>query len=284
LSGGRGWVRSYKNIKPGRIYCEETMIRITIYGFMGHMGRRIWACARDDGGFALAGAIERLNHRDIGEKITADVSLSSDIDAGLDNTDVVIDFSCHDASPVFAAACARHGKPVVIGTTGLTRGEMEKIRECSGTIPVLVAPNMSLGVNLLFKVMPAIARALGDGYDIEIVEAHHNRKKDAPSGTALGIARRICEATGRDEDKDLVYGRHGETGPRPKRQIAVHAIRAGDIVGDHTVIFSAPGERIEVTHRAHSRDTFARGALLAAKFIVGKEPGLYDMADVLGLS
>ena len=259
------------------------MIKITICGFMGRMGQRVWACAREEGDFSLAGAIDRPDHPEMGKEITPGVSLSSEIDVILDKTDVVIDFSHHEAAPGIATACSRHGRPVVIGTTGLTPEERDKIEEGAQSIPVLVAPNMSLGVNLLFKVVPAIASALGDGYDIEIVEAHHNRKKDAPSGTALGIARRICEATGRDEDKDLVYGRHGETGPRPKRQIAVHAIRAGDIIGDHTIIFSTPGERIEVTHRAHSRDTFARGALLAARFVIGKDPGLYDMADVLGI-
>ena len=260
------------------------MVKIIICGFMGRMGQRIWACAREEGGFALAGAIEATGHPDIGSGIVDGAILSSDIEAVLDGADVVIDFSHHEASPLFAAACARRGKPIVIGTTGLTEEEMGRLRKCAGKIPVLVAPNMSLGVNLLFKVVPLIARALGDEYDIEIVEAHHKRKKDAPSGTALGLARKICESTGRQEKEDLVYGRRGETGPRPVRQIAIHAVRAGDIVGDHTVIFSAPGERIEVTHRAHSRDTFARGALLAAKFIAERTPGLYDMADVLGLS
>ena len=172
---------------------------------------------------------------------------------------------------------------VVTGTTGLTDEQKAEIEKAAEKIPVLFAPNMSVGVNLLFKLVGEVAAALGDAYDIEIIETHHRFKKDAPSGTALRLAEKIAEATGRDIAKDIVHGREGAVGERTEREIGMHAVRGGDIVGDHIVLYSTLGERVELTHRAHTRDTFVRGALRAARFLVGKPAGMYDMRDVLGL-
>jgi len=182
-----------------------------------------------------------------------------------------------------AEECAANGTAAVIGTTGIGPQHIAAFRAASAVVPCLVAPNMSLGVNLLFKFAPMIATALGAEYDIEIVEAHHRYKKDAPSGTALRLAENIVKSTGRDMQRDCLHGRSGIVGERPTGQIGIHAVRAGDIVGDHTVLFSCPGERIELTHRAHSRDTFCHGAIAAARFLAGKPPGMYTMDDVLGL-
>jgi 4-hydroxy-tetrahydrodipicolinate reductase len=170
----------------------------------------------------------------------------------------------------------------VVGTTGLLAGDHAAIDEVARVIPVLQSPNMSLGVNLLFALAAQVARRLGDDYDIEVVEAHHRYKKDAPSGTALGIVKAICDATGKSPERDVVYGRHGEA-ERRRGEIGVHAVRVGDVVGDHTVTFGAPGERIELTHLASTRDVFARGALRAAAWLHGKPVGRFSMSDVLGL-
>jgi 4-hydroxy-tetrahydrodipicolinate reductase len=177
----------------------------------------------------------------------------------------------------------KQGKAMVIGTTGLSKDDLAALREAAAVIPIMQAPNMSVGVNLLLKVLKDVARVLGDDYDIEIVEAHHRLKKDAPSGTALKMAEVIAQAVDRNLDEVGVYSRHGIIGERKKKEIGIQTVRAGDIVGDHTVLFGGLGERIEITHKASSRDTFARGALKAALWLAGKKPGLYDMQDVLGL-
>jgi 4-hydroxy-tetrahydrodipicolinate reductase len=196
----------------------------------------------------------------------------------------VIDFTSHVGVPATIAVVAKAGKALVIGTTGLTRDEQAALDKAAVRVPIVYAPNMSVGVNLLFRLVGQVAKTLGSGYDVEIVEAHHNQKKDAPSGTARKLAENIAAALGRDLEHDGVYGREGIVGARGPNEIGVHAVRAGDIVGEHTVIYAGPGERIEITHRAHSRDTFARGALRAAKRVVGKPPKLYSMLDVLGLA
>jgi 4-hydroxy-tetrahydrodipicolinate reductase len=180
-------------------------------------------------------------------------------------------------------AASQAGVAAVVGTTGLSEADITRARELAARVPCVQSPNMSVGVNVLYGVLARVARTLGDGYDIEIIEAHHHFKKDSPSGTADRMARVLAEALGRDLRKVGVYGRFGIVGERTKEEIGVHAIRAGDIVGEHTILFGGMGERIEITHRAHSRDNFAFGALRAARWVVGRSPGLYDMLDVLGL-
>ncbi|MCX6338485.1 MAG: 4-hydroxy-tetrahydrodipicolinate reductase [Candidatus Aureabacteria bacterium] len=264
------------------------MIKMIVCGACGRMGRRIIACAAEDGEITLAGAIEREGHpclgRDAGEVAGAGrlgVPVTADLTAAASAGDVVVDFSQHEASARNAATASALKKPVVIGTTGLGGREMQAIENASRTVACLVAPNMSLGVNLLFRIAAEVARSLGEEYDVEIVEVHHRFKKDAPSGTAKRLAAAVADALGKDLGELACHGRSGETGERPRGQIGIHAVRQGDVVGEHTVSFASLGERLELVHRAHSRDAFARGALRAAKWIVGKPPGLYDMANVL---
>jgi len=266
------------------------MIKLTIFGASGRMGRRIAFCSGDDPEVEITGGLEVEGNPQIGVDFgrvagieDIDVPIVSDVKAAAENADVVIDFSFHQATVKNLSEVAELNKPIVIGTTGFSGDELAQIKDFSNRIPILLAPNMSLGVNLVFKLVGQIATALGDEYDIEIVEAHHNQKKDAPSGTAKKIAEKIAEALKRNLDQVAVHGRQGIVGERETGQIGIHAVRGGDIVGDHTIIYAGPGERIELKHQAHSRDTFARGALKAAKFIAGKTPGLYGMDDVLGI-
>jgi 4-hydroxy-tetrahydrodipicolinate reductase len=197
--------------------------------------------------------------------------------------DVLIDFTYHSVVPLNARLAAERGQALVVGTTGLAEDEAKAIRAASSFIPIVMSPNMSLGVNLLFALVEKAAAALGPNYDIEIVEMHHRHKKDAPSGTALRLAEKAADGRKVSLSEVACYGRSGITGERPVGQIAIHALRGGDVVGDHTVCFAAEGERIELGHRASSRDAFARGALRAAEWVHGRPPGLYDMMDVLGL-
>jgi 4-hydroxy-tetrahydrodipicolinate reductase len=264
------------------------MIKIIVCGACGRMGRRIIACAVEEGTIAVVGAVEREGHpclgKDAGEVAGVarlGVPVTADLKAVAGSADAIVDFSHHEAGAGNAAVAASLRKPIVIGTTGLNEGEMQAIRDASHTVACLVAPNMSVGVNLLFRVVADVARSLGDNYDAEIVEAHHRFKKDAPSGTAKRLASLIADAWGKRLDAVACHGRSGEPGERPKGQIGIHAVRQGDVVGEHTVSFASLGERVELVHKAHSRDTFARGALRAAQWIVGKPAGLYDMADVL---
>jgi len=258
---------------------------VVVNGAAGAMGRLIVRLLAEADDCQVVAAVDRPGHPDQGKDAgllagtePLAILLSADMP---DKADVAIDFSSPDASCALARRCAEMGIPVVIGTTGLSKAQETDLREqIAQRIPVLLAPNMSLGVNLMFRLVQEMARALPSGYDIEIVESHHRRKNDAPSGTAMEIVRRLCAALGRDEDA-LVFGRQGAVGPRPPEQIAVHAIRGGDIVGEHTVMFAAEGERLELTHRASSREVFARGAIAAARYLAGKQPGWYGMADVL---
>jgi len=211
------------------------------------------------------------------------ISVSADIDAAVAASDCLIDFTRPDGSMVHAEACAKHGKAAVIGTTGFSARQRDRIGELSRRIPIAMAPNFAVGVNVLFKLVDVAARALGDEFDIEIIEAHHRHKVDAPSGTALRIGEIAANALGRDPAKSAVHGRHGDTGERPRAAIGFHAVRGGDIVGEHTVMFAGSGERIELVVRSASRMTYALGALRAARFLQGRPPGLYDMQDVLGL-
>lgn len=266
------------------------MIRIGVAGAAGKMGSRIAALSREYEGLELAGAFERAGHKDMGKDIgilsgagESGIRLSGGVTEIMEAVDMVIDFTSVESTKENLRAASARGKAMVIGTTGFTKDDMREIGPFLKKIPCVMASNMSLGVNLLLKVLQDIARTLGDDYDIEIVEAHHRMKKDAPSGTALKMAQVIADAVGRNLDEVAVYARKGLIGARTRKEIGIQTVRAGDIVGEHTVIFGGLGERIEVIHRAASRDTFARGALKAALWLSGKPAGTYDMQDVLGL-
>jgi len=266
------------------------MVKVIVIGAGGRMGGRIITLGSATEGIELVGAVESPGHplvgKDVGEYLglgVTGVAVSSELASTVGKADVVIDFSHHNVVVPHLKVTAGAGKATVIGTTGLTNEERDAVRDLSRTAPVLLAPNMSVGVNVLFKVLADVSRILGDDYDVEIVEAHHNQKKDAPSGTAVRMAQIIAESLRRDLDAVAVYERKGMIGARPPKEIGIQTLRAGDIVGEHNVLFGGMGERLEFIHRAHSRDNFARGALRAAKWIAGRKPGFYDMQDVLGL-
>jgi 4-hydroxy-tetrahydrodipicolinate reductase len=239
---------------------------------------------------AARGAVERPGHLDLGQDAnivaglpSGGVALTDDFDAAIADADVVIDFTTPSSTAAIAERAAARGVRLVVGTTGLGADQRGALERAARSVPVVAAPNMSMGVNLLFRLVELTAAALGDGFDVEIVEAHHRAKRDAPSGTALRMAERIAAALGRDLGAVANYGRHGDVGPRPEREIGIQTVRGGDVVGEHTAYFLGQGERIELTHRASSRETFARGAVRAALWVAGAPPGLYDMHDVLGL-
>jgi 4-hydroxy-tetrahydrodipicolinate reductase len=212
------------------------------------------------------------------------VPVGDDLARALDaaKADVVVDFTSAEASVAHARACAARGVAMVVGSTGFTPALTDELRACAKTVPIVAAPNTSVGVNLVIRMAAELARVLGPGFDVEILEAHHRMKKDAPSGTALRLADVIAEALGRTRE-DLTFAREGQVGARPAKEIGVQTLRGGDVVGEHTVYFFGEGERIELTHRATNRDQFGLGALRAARWVAGRAPGLYDMADVLGL-
>jgi 4-hydroxy-tetrahydrodipicolinate reductase len=265
------------------------MANVVVTGAAGRMGIQIVRMVKEAKGLALSGAVERPGYpvgQDAG--LIAGVGrLGVDVvdvlGRALAGADVVIDFTSFEASVAHAELCAAKGVALVVGSTGFTPAAKAKIAEAAKRIPVLLSPNMSVGVNVMFDLVRRAAAILGDGYDIELVELHHKLKKDAPSGTAMRLAEVAAEARGLDPAKELAYARHGMIGERPAREIGVQTIRGGDIVGEHTVFYCGQGERLEITHRATSRDQFARGAVRAAEWIAGKPAGLYDMADVLGL-
>lgn len=266
------------------------MIRAIVTGACGRMGGRILSLIAETEGIEIAGAVERKGHpaigRDAGEAPgvgRTGILICDSLEKVIGQADVVIDFTSHDASLGNLEIAAAAGKAIVIGSTGITAQEMNRIRELSASVRCVVTPNMSVGVNVLLKVLADVSSILGDDYDVEIVEAHHHMKKDAPSGTALKMAQVVAESLGRNLDQVGVYSRKGMIGERTKKEIGIQTVRAGDIVGEHTVIFGGMGERLEFIHRAHSRDNFARGAIRAALWLAGKENGLYDMQDVLGL-
>ncbi len=266
------------------------MTSIGLIGAGGRMGQAIVRCARKNPDAVIAAAIERHGHpaigRDVGELAGIDpVGVTiGDQAAQLAPADVVVDFTFHSAVPDNARAAGKAGKAFVLGTTGLTEDEADAVRDVAATVPVVWAPNMSVGVNILLALVRDAAARLDDAYDIEIIEAHHRHKQDAPSGTALGLAREAAAGRGVDLDAVADYGRHGMTGEREAGRIGIHAVRGGDIVGDHTVIFAGEGERLELTHRAASRDVLAAGAVRAAVWVSGKPAGLYTMQDVLGIT
>lgn len=266
------------------------MVKIIVAGAAGKMGSRITALSKEYPELKLAGAFEKKGHPSIGKDIGAIVGigdiglkLSGSLEEIINNSDVIIDFTSPESTKENLKLASQKGKAMVIGTTGLSKEDMKEIEPLTKKIPCVLASNMSTGVNLLLKVLKDIAKVLGDEYDIEIVESHHRLKKDAPSGTALKMAQVIADAVNRNLDEVAVYSRKGMIGQRTKKEIGIQTVRAGDIVGEHTVLFGGLGERIEITHKASSRDTFARGALRAAVWISGKPAGLYDMQDVLGL-
>ena len=263
------------------------MVRLAIAGAAGKMGLRIFALSQVFKGVEVEAALENAGHPAIGEDVGELAGLGK---LGLpvqDRTetefDVLIDFTRPAGTMHWLDYCMAKQRGIVIGTTGHTPEQNRAIDAAAKTIPVLKASNMSVGMNLLFKLVGQVAAVLGDDYDIEIVEAHHRFKADAPSGTALSLRDSILKATGRDVEKDVIYGRKGDTGQRPPRQIGMHALRVGDTVGEHEVHFGNLGETVRISHSAHTRDTFARGALRAAVWLAGKPAGRYDMMDVLGL-
>lgn len=242
--------------------------RVLINGARGRMGQALIACAKAD-----PASFELSDGLDVGD----------DLAAALPSCDAVIDFTHADSTVTVAEACAAAGKILVIGTTGHNDADRARISELSKKIPVVFAPNFSVGVNTLFWLVRKATEILGPDFDLEVVEMHHRLKKDSPSGTARRLAEILAEVRELDYDKNVMHGREGMVGERQKTEIGMHAVRGGDVVGDHTVIYANVGERVELTHKASSRDTFAKGALRAARWAQGQKPGLYDMQDVLGL-
>lgn len=266
-------------------------VDIVVAGAAGRMGNRIVACLAGLPDLRLVAALEAPGHaaigRDAGELAgigKAGVSVGVDAAAEIMRDRVLIEFSVPEASLAHLRLVAQNGARAVIGTTGFSAEQRAEIGELAKRAPIVLSPNMSVATNVAFKLLATMAKALGDDYDIEITEIHHRFKKDAPSGTALRMAEVIAEALGRDLDQVAVYGRQGLPGERTRPEIGILSLRSGDVVGEHTVSFGTLGERLELVHRAHNRDTYARGAVRAARFIAGRPPGLYSMADVLGLA
>lgn len=264
------------------------MTKIAIAGAAGRMGRALIEATQIAEFATLTAAIERSGHpllgQDIGEIAGVGklgVVLSDDLNTAA--FDVLIDFTAPEATLMNVEICRKMHKSIVIGTTGLNDDQKNILREAAVSIPIVFAPNMSVGVNLCFKLLEIAAKVLGDTVDIEIIEAHHRHKVDAPSGTALRMGEVIAQTLGRDLKKDAIYGRQGKTGARERQTIGFATVRAGDIVGDHTVLFADDGERVEITHKASSRLTFAKGAVRAALWLSNKNNGLFDMQDVLEL-
>ncbi len=266
------------------------MINVTVAGAAGRMGSRITALCMEHPEVNVAGVIERKGHEKVGQDIgpvigrgETGIVIGDRIEDVIDRTDVVIDFTSVGSTIQNLRAASEKGKAMVIGTTGFGKEDLQEISALVRSIPCVMAPNMSVGVNLLFKVLRDVATVLGDDYDIEIIEAHHRMKKDAPSGTAIRLAEVVAGALGRNLDEVAIYARKGLIGERGRKEIGIQTVRGGDIVGEHTVMFAGTGERIEIVHRASSRDTFAAGAVRAALWVYGRSAGLYDMLDVLGL-
>ncbi|MBN1472794.1 MAG: 4-hydroxy-tetrahydrodipicolinate reductase [Syntrophaceae bacterium] len=266
------------------------MVKAVILGAGGRMGGRIINTIAATDGITMVGAVEQSGHpivgRDVGQGLglgRTGIIVDDHIDACIEKGDVVIDFTQHEASLKNLEAAVEKRRAIVIGSTGFTTDEMKKVQELAAHARCVLSPNLSIGVNVMFKIIEEAAKILGEDYDVEIIEAHHHFKKDAPSGTAEKMAQIIAESLGRDIEKEGVYARKGMIGERSKTEIGIQTIRAGDIVGEHTVLFAGIGERLEFIHRAHSRDNFAKGAVRAAKWIVNQKNGLYDMQDVLGL-
>ncbi|MGR9105983.1 MAG: 4-hydroxy-tetrahydrodipicolinate reductase [Gammaproteobacteria bacterium] len=266
------------------------MTKIAIAGAAGRMGHCLIRACRETQGLQLGAALEHPNSGSIGQDAGVQagmaplgVVVSADASQVLDNFDVLIDFTRPEPAIDQVDLCERTGKRMVIGTTGFSPVQRERIRSAAGSIPIVLAPNMSVGVNLSLKLLQVAAKVMGGYSDIEVIEAHHRHKVDAPSGTALRMGEVVAEALGRNLQDCAIYGREGNTGERDRKTIGFSTIRAGDIVGEHTVMFADEGERVEISHKASSRMTFANGAMRAARWILDRPAGLYDMQDVLGL-
>jgi 4-hydroxy-tetrahydrodipicolinate reductase len=265
------------------------MIKVAVTGAAGRMGGRIIALVTEAEGLEVAGAVEMTGHLKLGNDAgyvagcgDLGVVITDSLEQAMADADVLIDFTFPEVTLGNVAVCARLGKQMVIGSTGFTPEQREELNEFAKSIPIVFAPNMSVGVNVCFKILKDIAQTLGEGFDAEIVELHHNKKKDSPSGTAVRMGEIVADALGRNYRKVANCHREGMCGERSKEEIGMQTVRGGDIVGEHTVYFIGMGERIELTHRAMSRDMFARGAVRAASWLAGKPAGLYDMQNVLG--
>jgi 4-hydroxy-tetrahydrodipicolinate reductase len=264
-------------------------VRVAVAGAGGRMGRALLDAATSTEGILLGAALDLPGTawagRDAGELCgnAEGISVETDVAAALGNADVLVDFTRPEGTLAHVRACRAAKKAIVIGTTGFAPAGLDEIRAASREIAIVMAPNMSIGVNVMLRLVETAARALGPDYDAEVFEIHHRMKVDAPSGTALKLGEVAAKARGVSLDSEGVFARHGHTGERRGGSIGFSVARGGDIVGDHTVYFAGPGERVEVTHRATSRATYAQGAMRAARFLAGKPPGLYDMQDVLGL-
>jgi 4-hydroxy-tetrahydrodipicolinate reductase len=254
------------------------------------MGQMLVQAVRDSGDCVLTGALDMPSSPALGQDagafagLNTGAAITADLDKGLAGSGFLIDFTRPEGTLAHLRACVKHRVNLVIGTTGFTEAQKAEISEASKSIAIMMAPNMSVGVNVTLKLLEMAAKALSTGYDIEIIEAHHRHKVDAPSGTALKMGEVIADALGRDLKDCAVYAREGVTGERDPSSIGFATIRGGDIVGDHTVLFAGTGERIEISHKSSSRATYAQGSLRAVRFLAGRSSGLYDMADVLGLS
>ncbi|MEO8857554.1 MAG: 4-hydroxy-tetrahydrodipicolinate reductase [Burkholderiaceae bacterium] len=267
-----------------------TRRRIAIAGASGRMGHMLIEAVRAAEDCELSGALDIAGSPALGTDAAvftghdSGVRITADLELGLLGADVLIDFTRPEGTLAHLAVCRRRGVKAVIGTTGFSAEQKVAIEAAATDIAIVLSPNMSVGVNVTFKLLQMAAQALSTGYDIEVIEAHHRHKVDAPSGTALRMGEVIAEALGRRLDDCAVYARHGVTGERDPSTIGFSSIRGGDIVGDHTVLFAGTGERIEITHRSASRDSYAQGSLRAARFLDGRTTGLFDMSDVLGLN
>ena len=267
----------------------DARLKIAIAGASGRMGQMLVQAVLADEGLQLSGALDVAGSAQLGQDAAAALGRSSgtmivsDLRQGLQGAQVLIDFTRPEGTMAHLALCRELGVNLVIGTTGFSEAQKQQITEAASDIAIVMAPNMSVGVNVTLRLLQMAAQALSTGYDIEIIEAHHRHKVDAPSGTALKMGEVIAQALGRDLKDCAVYERYGHTGERDPSTIGFSTIRGGDIVGDHTVLFAGTGERIEVTHKSSSRATYAQGSLRAARFLAGRRSGLYDMFDVLGL-
>ena len=264
------------------------MIRVVITGVCGRMGRCITRGIAQQTDMELVGAIQYPSHPHVGSDAgvvagigNIGVTITDELDKVLQNADVVIEFSKPEAALAYLQEVVNTDKAIVIGTTGFNSDELATIKALASEIRCVMAPNMSLGVNVVIQALELIAKALGDDYNIEVIEAHHNHKVDSPSGTALRLAETVAAVLERDLDEVGVYGRHGIVGARPKKQIGIHTMRGGDIAGDHTVLFATEGEQLSVVHRAHSPEAFAKGAIRAARWVVNAPKGLSDVSEVL---
>jgi len=257
-------------------------MKVAIAGAGGKMGRTLIEAVLADGSLTLAAALDVATSTAIGTQ-AGGVTVGSDIKSGVSAADVLIDFTRPEGTLAHVDACVAAGRSMVIGTTGFSSEQLSRIADAARRIPIVMSPNFAVGVNVVFRLAETAAKILGDSYDVEIIEAHHRHKVDAPSGTALELGKLIAKALDRNLGDVATHGRQGEPGARPAKEIGFHAIRGGDIVGEHTVVFAGSGERVEVTVRSQSRLTYAHGALRAVKFLRGRKSGLYTMQDVLGL-